>query len=196
MSIKQFNGAYLLNEDRILFRFNTQNQEEYRFWFTRRVTLFILAASAHLLAKKLEQQHSPDAAKAIHAFEKEAILENAQAGEAQSQAYEAGLHFPLGFDPILVMDVTCALTKNGEKLAQLSDLDGGEIDDALSIDLVLPGGANLNLRLLPNTLQAMSVLLDQLRLQAGWGEAVLQSTNPGEAAEHLQIKTSQNSSIH
>jgi hypothetical protein len=118
MSIKQFNGAYLVNEDRILFRFNTQSQEEYRFWFTRRVTLFILAASSHLHSKKMEQTHSPDVVKAIGDFEKEVILETVKTENAQAQTYEAGLNFPLGFDPILVMDVTCSLTKNGEKLFQ------------------------------------------------------------------------------
>ncbi|MDH6242196.1 hypothetical protein M2125_002016 [Polynucleobacter sphagniphilus] len=31
MTIKQFNGSYLANEDRVLFHFNTQDQAEYRF---------------------------------------------------------------------------------------------------------------------------------------------------------------------
>ncbi|MBT8614578.1 hypothetical protein G6652_08845 [Polynucleobacter paneuropaeus] len=196
MTIKQFNGAYLANEDRILFRFNTQNQEEYRFWFTRRVALFILAATSHLLAKKLDQTHSPDAAKAVSAFEKEAILEATKNEHASQQAYEAGLNFPLGFDPILVMDVTCALTQNGEKLAQLSDLQGGLIDDLISIDFALPGGANLNLNLAIGTLQAMCVLLDQLRQQAAWGEAILQVNNAPNEEQAMQVKTSKNVSIH
>lgn len=200
MSIKQFNGAYLVNEDRILFRFNTQNEEEYRFWFTRRVTLFILAASAHLHSKKMEQTHSPDVVKAIGEFEKEVILESVKTENTQSQTYEAGLNFPLGFDPILVMDVTCALTKNGEKLTHLSDAKGGEIDHELSMDFVLPGGANMNLKLAPNTVQAMCVLLDQLRLKAGWGEALLQTKNsPNEVQSEEQsseVKMSKNYSIH
>ena len=200
MSIKQFNGTYLVNEDRVLFRFNTQNEEEYRFWFTRRVTLFILAATSHLLAKKMEQQHSPDAAKAISEFEKQAILEASKNENSQAKSYESGVNFPIGFDPVLVMDVTCALTKNGEKLAQLSDVKDGEIDHELSVDFVLPGGANLNLKLAPNTLQAMCVLLDQLRLQAGWGEALLQVRNaPNDAPseeQNSEVKTSKNYSIH
>ena len=57
MSIKQFNGNYQAQEDRILFRFNTAEDAEYRFWFTRRITLFILAASTHLIEKQLEKQH-------------------------------------------------------------------------------------------------------------------------------------------
>lgn len=196
MTIKQFNGTYFLNEDRILFRFNTQNQEEYRFWFTRRTTLFILAATAYLIAKKLEQTHSPDAAKALGEFEQQAILETAKNENASPQIYESGILFPLGFDPILIMDVTCALTKNGEKIAKIEDVKDGKIDDALSVDFVLPGGANLNLKLAGNTLQTMRVLLDQLRLQAGWGEVAMLTSNSPQEEENFQAKSSQNISIH
>jgi hypothetical protein len=196
MSIKQFHGAYLANEDRISFRFNTQDQSEYRLWFTRRVTLFILAATSHLLAKKLEQSYSPDAAKALNEFEKQAILDAAKSSQSGSPSYEGGQNFPLGFDPILVMDVTCALTKNGEKLTQITDLKDGEIDPDLSIDFALPGGANLNLKLPPNTLQTICVLLDQLRLQAGWGEALLQIKNSPLDEQNSAVKMSENISIH
>lgn len=196
MSVKQINASYLVNEDRILFRFNTQNQEEYRFWFTRRVTLFILAATSHLIAKIREQAHSSDAANALNNYEKEAILEASKNEQATSQAYETGLNFPLGFDPILVMDVTCSLTKNGENLTDPQELKEGKIDDILSLDLVLPGGANVNLKLATNTLQMMCVLLDQLRLQAGWGEAVLQVKNSPNQEQYYDSKLSEKISIH
>lgn len=196
MTIKQFNGTYFLNEDRILFRFNTQNQEEYRFWFTRRTTLFLLAASAHLHAKRLEQTHSPDAVKALNEFEKQAILDTVKSETATVQVYESGVNFPLGFDPILVMDVACSLTKNGEKIARIEDVKDGEIDEALSVDFVLPGGANLNLKLAVNTLQTMRVLLDQLRLQAGWGEAILQAANASDEGDGFQAQSSKRISIH
>ena len=196
MSIKQFNGSYLTHEDRILFRFNTVNQEEYRFWFTRRVTLFILAASSHLITKKLERAHSPDTAKAINEFEKEAVLEATKNQNPAEQTYESGSHFPIGSDPLLVMDVTCSLTKNGEKLEQLSDQNPVEIDQPLSIDFLLPAGANLNLKLTGNTLQTMCILLDQLRQQAAWGEAVLQAANAEKKDEKIDIKVSKNISLH
>ena len=66
MSIKQLNASYLLQEDRILFRINTEDKEEFNFALTRRVTLFILAASEHLVEKQLEQQHDPVTAKAVN----------------------------------------------------------------------------------------------------------------------------------
>jgi hypothetical protein len=68
MSIKQFNGSYVSNEDRLLFRFNTSDDSEYRFWLTRRITLFFLAATDHLVEKQLEKSHSKHTAKAITEF--------------------------------------------------------------------------------------------------------------------------------
>ena len=169
MTIKQFNGSYLTQEDRLLFRFNTIDDAEFRFWFTRRVTLFILGATAHLLTKHLEKTHSPETAAAITEFQKEALTEQvskqaSQQGEAKGEqgrqvaveAYQAASNYPIGADPLLVMDVKCELSKDGEA-------------DVLSMDFVLPGGANLNLKLGGPTLQAMCLLLDQLRETAAWG---------------------------
>ena len=70
MSIKQLNASYFLHEDRIVFRINTQAKEEFVFLFTRRVALFLLAATEHLVEKQLEQRHEPATAKAVADFEK------------------------------------------------------------------------------------------------------------------------------
>jgi hypothetical protein len=196
MNIKQINATYLGNEDRILLRFNTQDQVEYRLWLTRRVTLFILAASAHLLTKKLEQVHSPDTAKAMNEFETSALLEASKTANAGAQTYESGIQFPLGFDPLLVMDASCSLTRNGEKVTDQNLSTEVDFDNALSIDFLLPGRANLNLNLPNNLMRAMCVLLDQLRLQAGWGEAILQIKNTSDENQSLDIKTDKSISIH
>ena len=37
MSIKQFNGEWVAREDRVLFRFNTFEDQEFSFWLTRYV---------------------------------------------------------------------------------------------------------------------------------------------------------------
>ena len=157
MTIKQFNATYLAHDDRLLFRFNTAEDAEFRFWLTRRVTLFILAATSHLLVKNLEQTHSPEAAKAIAEFGKEAVqVEKATSGGNQAETYRPANNYPLGADPVLVMDVKCSLEKQG-------------LEDVLSLDLVLPGGANINLKMAGPTLQAMCLLLNQLREHATWG---------------------------
>jgi len=158
MTIKQFNASYLAQDDRVLFRFNTIEDTEYRFWFTRRVCLFILATTSHLIVKNLEQTHSPEAAKAIVDFGKESVkVEKEGQGGINVDIYQPANNFPLGADPILVMDVKCFLEKQ-------------ELEDVLSLDLVLPGSANINLKLAGQTLHAMCSLLNQLREHAAWGD--------------------------
>ena len=158
MTIKQFNATYSAHDDRVLFRFNTVEDTEFRFWFTRRVSLFILAATSHLISKNLEQIHSPEAAKAIVDFGKESVqVEKGNQATWRANTYQPANNFPLGSDPLLVMDVKCALEKQ-------------EQEDVLSLDLVLPGGANINLKMAGHTLYAMCSLLNQLREHAAWGD--------------------------
>jgi len=157
MTIKQFNATYLAHDDRLLFRFNTADDTEFRFWFTRRVTLFILAATSHLLVKNLEQTHSPEAAKAIADFSKEAVpVKNDATSGGKADVYLSANSYPLGADPLLVMDVNCTVEKQ-------------DLEDVLSLDLMLPGGASINLKMVGTTLQAMCLLLNQLREYASWG---------------------------
>jgi hypothetical protein len=158
MTIKQINASYLINDDRLLFRFNTNEGSEFRFWFTRRVTLFILAATHHLVVKNLEQTHSSEAAKAIAQFGQEEVQSQLIGRNQTSQdVYIPAGTYPLGADPILVIDVKCTMEQQG-------------LEDILSLDLVLPGGANVNLKLAGSVLQGMCILLNQLREHAAWGE--------------------------
>jgi hypothetical protein len=161
MTIKQFNATYLAPDDRLLFRFNTNEDSEFRFWFTRRVTLFILATTSHLIVKNLEQTHSPEAAKAIVDFGKDASqISQREDRQNESNQYQPGNNYPLGVDPILIMDVKCSLEKVG-------------LEDLLSLDLVLPGGANINLKMAGQLLHAMCIFLNHLREHAAWGEIPL-----------------------
>lgn len=180
MSIKQFNATYLATDDRILFRFNTIEDTEFRFWLTRRVTLFILAATQHLMIKGLEQTHSSQAAKAIAEFGAEAVQigPNAQ-GASQVEAYQSATNFPLGADALLVMDAKCTPEKQG-------------LEDGASLDLVLPGGSNVSIKLAGPTLQAMCILLNQLREHAAWGEvpSVSEATIQAEDKNKLGNKPS------
>jgi hypothetical protein len=176
MSIHQFNGSYLVNEDRILFRFNTQNKEEYRLWFTRRICLFLLAAITHLLSKKIGQSYTPEAVSAINTFQTEAASKEIQQESPASQIYESGAQYPLGFDPLLVVDVSCSLVNTTQK-------EGESEQVLISTDFKLPGGANLNLTLPGFTIQTMCALLGQLKNQAGWGEFALKENEASPSVD-------------
>jgi hypothetical protein len=196
VSIKQINATYLVNEDRILLRFNTPEEAEYRLWITRRVGLFMLVATTHLLTKQLEQSHAPDTAKAIDAFEKEALVEASKIANTTPNEYQSGIQFPLGAEPILVMDVSCSLLQNNASNNSNSDAITSSNQDIISIDFALPGGANLNLKLASNMVRAITLLLDQLRQQAGWGEAVFAIQNDGKTTADLNEKNSHSSALH
>lgn len=169
MTIKQFNGTYQANEDRLLFRFNTADDSEFRFWLTRRIALFILSATEQLLEKKLEQSHPPVAAKAIVQFQQKTMQEQADF----SVHYEAATRFPLGADPILVIDAKC----------QISLIEQTQV---LSLDLTLAGGANINLSLAMNTMHTMRTLIDKLVMQAQWSKIKLDGdiTSPSQLSAY------------
>ena len=157
MGIKQLNATYLIHEDRILFRFNTDEAAEFRLWFTRRVSLFILGATAHLYEKQLEKSHAPETAKAIAQFEQASLEDQISHsdGSGKAEEYQGGTQYPLGADALLVMDVKCQLTNESGA-------------DVLSLDFILPGNANLNLKLDGRMLQALCVLLNHLVVNAQW----------------------------
>lgn len=181
MSIKQINASYLLQEDRIVLRVNTQTKEEFSFLLTRRVALFILAASEHLVEKQLEQSHDPVSAKAVADFEKKELVDIA----AHGPEFEPGETFPLGQSPLLVLEVTCGIVepeKAGEEVI-------------FSMDFVLGKGQNIHLKLPKALLLALRLLLENLCDQASWGRATISNVAPEVKAE-LDIAHPRSSTLH
>ena len=54
MSIQQFNGEWISQEDRVLFRFNTSTGEEFSFWLTRMMLRGLSQGAQHVAVKALE----------------------------------------------------------------------------------------------------------------------------------------------
>jgi hypothetical protein len=181
MSIKQLNVTYLLQEDRILFRINTKERAEFSFVLTRRVALFILAASTHLVEKMLEQKHDPVTAKAVADFEQKNLVSS----NCNGPEFEPGETFPLGNQALLVLDVTCGL----------ADAEGGG-EQQFSIDFVLAKNQSINLKLPKPMLIALRLLLENLCDQASWGRAVIAPSSP-ETSGTISVDTPISSStIH
>ena len=137
MSLKQFNFTYYPSDDRTVFRFNTTEQSEYKFWLTRRIAHFILTSTGKFLENEYEKQ-SHTVAKVISEFQQSSDKQ----APSFNKAYEPGSQYPIGSDPILVMDVRCEMMKI-------------EDQDIFSLDFFLPGGGNLNLKLPLSIMQKM-----------------------------------------
>ncbi len=118
MSISQFNAMYDNQQDRILFRFNTHKQEEYRFWLTRFMTMKLIQTIEGLNQKKIETKHNPQIAQVIQEFQADAVQKTTNLKET----FQAEKNFPLGPSPILITGFS--VQAKGEAFAFSLQLDG------------------------------------------------------------------------
>jgi len=101
LSIHQFNLQFNPEEDRLVFRMNTVNKEEFRFFLTRRFVKILWPVLLQLLEKDYaaREPERSYAAKELVSFEREKVLSQADFG----QKYQADImRYPLGEDNILL----------------------------------------------------------------------------------------------
>jgi hypothetical protein len=147
MTIKQFNGHYDLREDRILFKFNTHQDSEYRLILTRFIVEKILQAVSQLIHHSLEKKHNAQIAKVIQEFQDDGVEKSANL----SQQYLGAQNLPLGESPLLVIGM------------HLSFSDGQFL-----ISFQLANNKTLNTKLSKENTQTMSFLLKKLAQKANW----------------------------
>jgi len=159
MSITQFNATYTPEEDRVLFRFNTNQSQEYRLWLTRSVVKDILSLSAQASVAVQARDHPPEQAKAIAEFKQKANLQT-----AKFTNFVPATQFPLGAEPLLVHKVRIALETN-----------------TTALELLLPKSQLLTLRLTEEMIGQLRLLLHTIEQRAQWGlgdELAAVSNNP------------------
>jgi len=147
MTIKQFNGHYDLREDRILFKFNTHQDSEYRLILTRFIVEKILQAVTRLIQNSLEKTHNAQIAKVIQEFQDDGVEKSANL----SQQYLGAQNLPLGESPLLV---------TGMRLSYA--------DSQFLIGFQLANNKTLNTKLSKENTQTMSFLLKKLAQKANW----------------------------
>jgi hypothetical protein len=149
MSIQQFNGEWIAQEDRVLFRFNTSTGEEFSFWLTRMMLRGLIQGAQHVAVKVLEKTHAPQVAQAVQSFQQQAMAQQANFNDA----YKPASQKPLGEAPLLVIGLV------------INPQDDGQT----AIELQLITKNSVNLKLPPHVLQIMMTLLNKLQEKAGWG---------------------------
>jgi len=149
MSIKQFNGTYDQQQDRVLLRFNTHESTEFRLWITRFMANNILLAIDQLIQKALERKHDAKTASIIHEFQDEGLAKTTNLRER----YDSAQSFPLGDQPILLVGFSAS-----------------EKDGIFSFEWKLLGGKSLNVTLPTKAVQSMGLLIKSLgHDHAKWG---------------------------
>ena len=83
MQLHQINVAYDSLQDRLLLRFSTAEQVEYRMWITRRLLKGLWPGLLQLLGNTpmARQQQAPEAKRAVMAFQREQALAQTRFGK-------------------------------------------------------------------------------------------------------------------
>ena len=147
MSIKQLNASYVPEEDRVLFRFTTLQNQEYRLWLTRSVIKEILSIGAQASVAVLAKEHPPEQVKAIAQFKQKTNAEN-----AQFTTFEPAANFPIGGLPLLVNRCKLSLQSN-----------------TMTLEFLLVKGQVIGLKLTEEMISQMRILLQTIAMRANWG---------------------------
>lgn len=147
MSIKQFNGEWVCKEDRVLFRFNTTNDQEFSFWLTRFVLKGLMQGAQQLTVKSLEREHPKPVAQVMNSFQQEAVKQQLNF----QQSFEAATQQPMGATPLLVTGLM--LNQEGEQVSLRLDTESGQ---------------HVTVKMTSHVLQVMLALLDKLQATAQW----------------------------
>jgi hypothetical protein len=152
--IAQVQITFVAAEDRLLLRFATDQQEEFRFWLTRR---FVKALRPNLGQSLTQQPHiktqaNPDARRELVKLEHEQAVAEA---DFKTPFRDAAKTLPLGEPPML-------LTRFQLRPA---------VNDTITLSLGQENGVGIDLALNSRLLHSVVALVDTAILSAEWGLA-------------------------
>jgi hypothetical protein len=148
MSIKQFNGEWVCQQDRVLFRFNTSEDQEFSFWLTRYVLKGLLEGAQQLTVQALAHAHPPQVAQVMQSFQQASVTQQLNFQET----FQAAKEKPMGEAPILVTGLM--LNQTGDVVTLKFDLESDK---------------SVQVQMSPSVLRVMLALLDKLQGVAQWG---------------------------
>ena len=145
--ISQLNATYVPEEDRVIFRFNTNDNSEYRMWFTRVLVHGIIQECSKVALKTELIVNKNINAQAISEFKQDMVQANTQFTD-----FNPSSNLPLGEAPLLVKRINFGFE---QKLI------------ALAFDLTI--GQTITLRLNEDLFSKFRLLMDTIEKRANWG---------------------------
>lgn len=112
-SIHQMQISFVAQQDRLLFRLNTTDHAEFRFWLTRRYVKLLWTALLQQL-EAAQPYQNPDIRATVAAFQHQQIVETSDFKTAYREPETK--HFPLGEEPILVSRLQFKRTPQGSQI--------------------------------------------------------------------------------
>ncbi|MEM7366455.1 MAG: hypothetical protein AAF525_20775 [Pseudomonadota bacterium] len=167
-AISQLQVVYSPEEDRILFRVNTTEQSEFRFWFSRRYTMLLLRVLHEHQARDPDVvvQQAPEARQAVQSFKQEQSAQSAN----MSKQFEASTRRPLGEDAILAHRLTYKIN-----------------DDQLNLGIAPKEGQGINIGINRDINNNLTRLLLAAAKQGEWGITIQAGHRPSEPAQEKPV---------
>ena len=137
-AISQMQMVYVAEEDRILFRVNSLDKREFRFWITRRYAMLLVKVlrDHKETDPDVSTQATPEAKQAVQSFKQEKAI-----GEAtfDQQFKEIGNEFPLGQSVQLAYKLSYSIKGDGNLYLSVQPKKGQ------GINFVLNQGINITM---------------------------------------------------
>lgn len=173
MSIKQLNASYVAEEDRVVLRITTNDDNEYRLLLTRAMVKDLLGLVRHVQLAQAVRQHPAPLAAEIAEFKQQVQLNNARFTD-----FEPASRLPLGDQPLMV------------RKAGIQSEAGSHV-----LELNLPGKL-LKLPLTDELTAQIGVVLQTIASHAQWDLPAVGaqsgvedvSTSPGQFADKASPK--------
>jgi hypothetical protein len=137
----QMQLSYVATEDRMLYRVNTRERQEFRFWMTRRYVAILWHTLTQLLARRpapaapaspVEAAPPPPSDPLVEATKQELLhLEAVKQADFKTQ-YQESNYLPLGEQPILLFSAGLKVAPDGQPLLCMHPEQGQGIEIVLN----------------------------------------------------------------
>ena len=112
MVVTQLNISYTPSEDRLLFRLTSKDDQEFRFWLTRKIALDVFKKIEEVLLFIVDRKNTDQD---INNLKKDiATSKNNSAKQAKLKVFEPARQLPLGPEPVLIVGVDVMFKADGK----------------------------------------------------------------------------------
>jgi len=133
--LHQMQISFSPEEDRLFFRFNTTDKNEFRFWFTRRYVKLLWDVLEKLLLKQTQTAYNvnPKIQKAVLSFQHEQAVAKS---DFSTTYVQEEMKTPLGESPVLLSRLQVKMAKNGDPILCFHPEKGNGIELNLDNNLL------------------------------------------------------------
>jgi len=132
----QMQLTYVPTEDRLLFRMNTKNRQEFRFWMTRRYVGILWHSLTNIISKaEKSKEEAPKPAPVDPLVESTKVEMKHQEMVSKSDfktEYQESTYLPLGEQPALLFSVAVKPNPNGQAMLCMHPEKGEGVELALN----------------------------------------------------------------